>query len=90
MSAPYAGTAQEKLLHTQVADFTLKVARPLVWHDEREPWPKRLWGGTCCILRFDTGLLGVTAEYVITAFETAKRTSASVISLPKVSVAARL
>jgi hypothetical protein len=50
----------------------MKVARPLIWHDAREPWPKHLTGGTCFILRFDTGLIGVTAEHVIGAFEKAK------------------
>jgi hypothetical protein len=56
-------------LLNEVATFTMKVARPLIWYDLRESWPKRLLGGSCFILRFDLGLIGVTAEHVITAFE---------------------
>jgi hypothetical protein len=56
-------------LLNEVVTFTMKVARPLIWHDVRESWPKRLLGGTCFILRFDGGLIGITAEHVITAFE---------------------
>jgi hypothetical protein len=57
----------------EVANLTMNVARPLVWYDVREPWPKRLLGGSCFILRFNMGLIGVTAEHVITAFETEKK-----------------
>jgi hypothetical protein len=59
-------------LLNEVATFTMKVARPLIWHNLRKSWPKRLLGGTCFILRFDVGLIGVTAEHVITAFEAEK------------------
>lgn len=81
MSALYVATSDEKLLHDRVAELTMRVARPLIWHDDREPWPKRLLGGTCFILRFDAGLIGVTADHVITAFEEAKRASAGITSL---------
>jgi hypothetical protein len=64
-----------------VADLTMKVARPLIWHNVREPWPKRLFGGSCFILRFDAGLIGVTAEHVIRAFEEAKKSSAQIVCL---------
>jgi hypothetical protein len=57
----------------EVATLTMKVARPLVWHDVQESWPKRLSGGTCFILRFDVGLIGITAEHVVTAFEAEKK-----------------
>ena len=66
-------------LLNEVATFTMKVARPLIWHDIREPWPKRLLGGSCFILRFDVGLIGVTAEHVITAFEAEKEKRGSAI-----------
>jgi hypothetical protein len=55
-------------LHKQVADLTMAVARPLICFNTREEWPKRLYGGTCFILRFDAGLIGVTANHVIEAF----------------------
>jgi hypothetical protein len=57
----------------EVATLTMKVARPLVWHDVQESWPKRLSGGTCFILRFDAGLIGITAEHVVMAFEAEKK-----------------
>jgi hypothetical protein len=63
----------------EVANLTMKVARPLIWHDVRESWPKRLLGGSCFILRFDVGLIGVTAEHVITAFEAEKEKRGSAI-----------
>ena len=81
MNAPYVATQHEKLLHGQVADLTMRVARPLIWHDHREAWPKRLAGGTCFILRFDGGLVGVTADHVVAAFEHAALPGAGVTSL---------
>jgi hypothetical protein len=56
------------------------VARPLIWHDLRESWPKRLLGGSCFILRFDEGLIGVTAEHVVGAFEAEKEKPGAAIS----------
>lgn len=73
MSAPYIATSEERVLHQRVSDLTLRVARPLVRYNDREPWPKSLPGGTCFILRFDKGLIGVTADHVIAAFEDDKR-----------------
>jgi hypothetical protein len=58
----------EMALPKQVADLTMAVARPLICFNTREEWPKRLYGGTCFILRFDAGLIGVTANHVIEAF----------------------
>ena len=52
--------------------LTMQVARPLLWHDQRAPWPKRLTGGSCFVLRFDAGLIGITADHVIKAYEQAK------------------
>ena len=68
-------------MHEEVTALTMKVARPLVWHDVQQTWPKRLSGGSCFILRFDAGLIGVTAEHVIKAFEGAKIQAASTICL---------
>jgi hypothetical protein len=67
ISSPYP--PRVTTLANVVAAFTMKVARPLIWHNVRESWPKRLLGGTCFILRFDAGLIGVTAEHVIKGFE---------------------
>lgn len=69
---------EEMALYKEVTALTMKVARPLVWHDVRKPWPKRLVGGTCFILRFRTGLVGVTAAHVIKAFEDARKQAAKI------------
>jgi hypothetical protein len=55
--------------HEAVTEMALAVARPLFWHDARAAWPKRLRGGSCFVLRFSSGLVGVTAEHVVSAFE---------------------
>jgi len=52
-----------------VAEFTLTVACPLVWYDRRAAWPKQVLGATCFFLRLDSGVVGVTADHVIGAFE---------------------
>jgi len=52
-----------------VGRLTMQVARPLLWHDLKVPWPKRLNGGSCFVLRFDAGLIGITADHVIKAYE---------------------
>jgi len=57
------------------------VARPLIWHDINEPWPKRLLGGTCFVLRFGAGLIGITAAHVIAKFERAHQASSKLTSL---------
>src|ERR1700687_147899 len=73
-------TPQELVLINEVAALTMKVARSLLWHDVREPWPKRLPGASCFILRFNSGLVGVTAGHVITAFEEARRQVGQIVS----------
>ena len=69
MSVPYSPAPDERELHQRVCDLTSKAARPLVRYDDCEPWPKVLSGGSCFILRFETGLVGVTANHVLAAFE---------------------
>jgi hypothetical protein len=66
-------TPEKMALYKEVTALTMKVARPLVWHDVGEPYPKRLLGGTCFVLRFHAGLIGITAAHVIRAFEDAKK-----------------
>ncbi len=69
----YILTPDEQSMYEKVGNLTMRIARPLIWNDDLEAWPKILHGGTCFILRFDTGLIGVTAEHVIGAFEDLKR-----------------
>jgi hypothetical protein len=71
-------TPQEMAVYTEVTALTQKVARPLVWHDLREPYPKCLLGGTCFILRFRARLVGITAAHVIRALEDAKRKTTNI------------
>jgi hypothetical protein len=69
-------TPEQMALYKEVTALTMKVARPLVWHDFEEPYPKRLLGGTCFIIRFRAGLVGVTAAHVIRAFKDTKKQNA--------------
>ena len=64
-------TPELRALHEEIAALTLRVARPLIWHDRTEGWPKRLDGGTCFFLRFERGVIGVTAHHVVSAYESA-------------------
>lgn len=59
-------------LTDEVGLLTMQVARPLLWHDLKTAWPKRLAGDNCFILRFDSGLIGITANHVIKAYEHAQ------------------
>lgn len=64
-------TPEMRAVQTEVAALTLQVARPLIWHDRTEGWPKRLNGATCFFLRFEAGIVGVTANHVISAYKSA-------------------
>jgi hypothetical protein len=74
-------SSEELVFHERVTALALQSARPLIWHDVREPWPKRLLGGTCFILRFDRGLVGITASHVVTAYENAAQRGARLVCL---------
>ena len=65
------GNSTELAVAEALADFTLKVATPMVWHDRKEGWPKRISGGTCFFLRFSNGIFGVTANHVVEALQRA-------------------
>ena len=54
-----------------IANFTLKVATPIVWHNRKQGWPKPIKGGTCFFLRFEDAVVGVTANHVVEALEAA-------------------
>ncbi len=58
-------------LHDEVAALTLKVARPVIWHDRTKAWPKEFGGATCFFLKFEGGLIGITADHVVGAYESA-------------------
>lgn len=62
-----------------LANLTLKVATPLVWHDRKQGWPKPLKGGTCFFLRFEDGVIGVTANHVVESLEAATATNSNTV-----------
>jgi hypothetical protein len=64
---------------TAVLEFTLRLARPLLWHDASLPFPKKVRGASCFFMRFDRGLIGVTADHVIGHFAKARRANAEVV-----------
>jgi hypothetical protein len=72
-------TRDEDPVHNEVAALTLQVARPLIWHDRTEGWPKRLDGATCFFLQFEVGIIGVTANHVISAYESAVAANPNII-----------
>jgi hypothetical protein len=71
MEVAHPFTSKEMEMYREVTDLSVRCARPLIWHDAEQPWPKRLLGATCFVLRFDVGLIGVTADHVVRAFEDA-------------------
>jgi hypothetical protein len=64
----------------QISDFTLKVCRPLYWHDRRVPFPKEMRGGSCFVLRFADRLVGVTAAHVIDIYRDDRKQNPHLIS----------
>ena len=61
----------DQMVAARAAAQMLQVARPLIWHDRTAGWPKRVDGATCFCLRFAGGIVGVTANHVVMAFESA-------------------
>lgn len=49
----------------EIADFGLRVCRPLYWHDGAEGWPRTLRGASCFAMRFPDRVVGVTAAHVL-------------------------
>lgn len=52
-----------------ILEFTLRTCISLYWHDQTEPWPKTLCGGSCSIIRLASQLVGVTAAHVVRIFK---------------------
>jgi hypothetical protein len=74
-------TSQQMPTPEEASKLTMRVARPLFWTDSRARWPKRLSGATCFILRFDIGLVGITADHVISAFQRAERRARETVAM---------
>jgi hypothetical protein len=67
------------MVEEQLAEFMLKVARPMLWHDPALFFPKTLNGGTCFFLKFEQAIIGLTANHVIQAFERAIAANPNII-----------
>jgi hypothetical protein len=52
----------------EIADFGLRMCRPLFWHDAASRWPKDVRGASCFVMRFPSRLVGVTAAHVVKQF----------------------
>lgn len=63
--------SDEMTLAQELANLTLRIATPISWHDRKEGWPKRVYGGTCFFLRFANGVIGVTANHVVDVLQKA-------------------
>jgi hypothetical protein len=63
----------------EIADFTLAVCTPIYWHDRRVAFPKDVEGGSCFVLRFDGGLVGVTAAHVLDAYNAARQANSALV-----------
>lgn len=64
---------------SEVANFTLKVCTPIYWHDRHVRFPKEVEGGSSFILRFGTGLVGVTAAHVLDVYRAARAGNSNLV-----------
>jgi hypothetical protein len=55
----------------KVARLGLRWGRPICWHDNSLSFPKEVVGASCFFLRFQFGLIGVTAAHVVRHFQRA-------------------
>jgi hypothetical protein len=62
-------TSQERSEVIALGQMALKIARPLVWRTEEDSKDSKWRGATCFVLRFEHGLVGVTAGHVIEIVE---------------------
>jgi hypothetical protein len=74
-----------RLYREDAVTLTSRIARPLVWTDRYVPWPKILAGASCFILRFESRLVGVTADHVVRAFEKAERQARELVGILRTS-----
>lgn len=74
-------TPQQTPTQLEACQLAMSVARPLFWTDLHVPWPKVLCGATCFVLRFRDGLIGVTADHVIRAFERAEDEAREIVPM---------
>lgn len=75
----------EREVRDEVAKLTLQVARPIIWHDPRVGFPKAIEGATCFFLRFEGGIVGITADHVVTTYEAALAITPGIVCQLKAS-----
>jgi hypothetical protein len=52
----------------EIAEFTLRVCKPLYWHDRNLAWPKKVRGASCFIARLPAKLIMITADHVYASY----------------------
>jgi hypothetical protein len=78
-------TPEMQAMRDEVAALMLRVARPLIWHDPSVGWPRKVDGATCFFLRFERGIVGVTADHVVSAYERAAEANPRIICQLRIS-----
>jgi hypothetical protein len=63
----------------EIAAFTLRVCKPLYWHDRLLLWPKEIRRASCFVVRFAKRLLVITADHVYAEFQEALARRSSVV-----------
>lgn len=80
-------TPENQAMFDEVAALTLRIARPLIWHDRTQGWPKTLDGATCFFLRFKQSVIGVTAHHVVRAYKEAVAANQNIVCQLRTSAA---
>lgn len=69
----------DKSIQRAISELMLHVARPLIWRDVTQKWPKTLSGATCFFLRFPSRVIGVTADHVVQAYEEQRKNNPNIV-----------
>ena len=63
----------------EIFAFTLKICKPLYWHDRNLSWPKKVRGASCFVVRFAERLIMITADHVYREYQEALERTSSVV-----------
>ena len=72
-------SSEEKSIQRELAALTLRAACPIVWHDRKKRSPKTVDGATCFFIRFENGIVGITAHHVLNAYKHAFASNSNVV-----------
>jgi hypothetical protein len=64
---------------TAISQLMLPHCISLFWHDASARWPRRIRGGSCCILHIADRLIGVTAAHVIEELQKDRSTTPGLV-----------